>query len=193
MGFSCFFNMQLLLSENSFALSVEPSTANNYPNRTSEPVCKTSLSQQIGRALTLCLFNYGCVSRTFGPAGILMCFHQRWRPAASCTAQSHFLLCLFNPVFISPRSSQSSSYLLRLCSSHPSMLIPAFSPPAGSHFTLQLSLSFLPKGAGLNTCILMLCSYKILLIQMLFNLYFTIKVLFFSGVVSCYKFILFCQ
>lgn len=122
--------------------------ANNHPNTTSEPIEKTSPSQQISRVLMSCLFNYDGASQTFSLAAILVCFHQRWRPAGFCAAQSLFLLCLFIPVFISPRSPQSSSYLLRLCQSHPSMLIPASSPPAGSHRTLQVSLCNFSRGAG---------------------------------------------
>lgn len=54
--------------------------ANNHPNTTSEPIQKTSPSQQISRVLMSCLFNYDGASQTFSPAAILPCFHQRWRP-----------------------------------------------------------------------------------------------------------------
>lgn len=58
MGLSFFLICSSSYQKNSFAPSVKTNAANNHPNRTSQPIKKTLLSQQISCVLMLCLFNY---------------------------------------------------------------------------------------------------------------------------------------
>lgn len=73
-----------------------------------------------------------------------MRFHHGWRPAVFSAAQSLFALCLFIPVFIYPRSPQSSSYLFwgsvkatHWCSSPVSPLLQVPISPFDSHSVIS--------------------------------------------------------
>lgn len=129
-------------------------------------------------------------------------------PLCFCAAQSLFRLCLFIPVFISPRSPQSSSYLLKppthRCSSQLSPLLQVPISLFKSHTVISPeALAALSSDHGRYTLTGsdVVQQKSKLFILILFNLYFTVKVALrlktSSSMESCrvltLKFYCFCQ
>lgn len=136
--------------KNSFAPSVKTNAANNHPNRTSQPIKNTILSQQISCVFNVVPFQLSRCFADFQSGGYFDALSPLMAPrCVFCRPESFSSLSVYSFQSLSLLGHPNPLLIfLRLCQSHPSMLIPGFYPPAGSHLTLRLPLYNFSRGAG---------------------------------------------